>query len=246
MRRPSRTKRVATVMMLVLAAAGGACGSSGDEAGGASVDTSEATAPASAGPEAATPTTAAVPVDDEVIAFQANVAPLVPGETYVTNTDVPFRFSVAESETNWRGVVSDNWSVSMVFGDPDETGDIEGPQLSLGVAEPGATVESVVAVMTESGSRYDYQPSEGLFGGRNATILDGRFDDPGVSPFEVFTGEVSSIEVISMTGNAYRSHIFEEGGRVFIVSVEAPADDMAVVLAEAAPVFESLRIGAAE
>jgi len=232
--------------MVVLAAASAACGSSGEAAEGELVDPPETTTPTTVVPETTTPTTAVPPlVDDGPVDFDSTFDPLVPGTTYLTNTAVPFSFTVGESETKWWAAVADTWSATMVFANMDAGGSLSGPQLSLGVAEPGATRDSVVAAMMASAEPLNYESSDGLFGGRDAIILDGSLEDRvSPRPRPILTGEDSSIEVIFETGRSYRSHVFEEDGRVFIVSVEA-LGELSVVLAEAAPIFESLEIGGA-
>lgn len=239
-----RPKRVLTALIVVLAAAGAGCGSSGEEPRVVLSEPPEATTTSSTTTPTTTlqPSTNDGPVD---LPVTGPVVALEPGTTYVTDTDVPFSFSVAESEADWWPVVGDNWSVSMVFANM-AGGELSGPQLSLGVAEPGATRESVLAAMIASAEPLEFQVSEGLLGGRDATILEGSLEISAVpGPRELLTGEDSSIEVIYLPGRTYRSHVFEEDGRVFIVTVEA-SSGMSVVLAESAPVFESLQIGGAE
>lgn len=247
MSRPTQPKRASMVLMIALAVVAGACSATGDTAEAERVDPSEVETTTTSEGETVTTTTAPSPqAGGGPVELSVFVDTLIPGVTYLTNTDVPFSFSVAESEADWWPVVAENWSVTMVFANLIG-GQLNGPQLSLGVAEPGATLESVATAMTASSALINYEASEGLFGGRDAIILDGSIEDQTIPrPGRVLTGQDSGIEVLFEVGRSYRSHIFEEGGRVFIVSVDARPDDMALVLAEAAPVFESLQIGDAE
>ncbi len=240
-------KRALTVLTMVLATAGASCGSAGGASEIVLADTSEFESTTTTVRESVAPTTTAqILVDDEPVELP-DFGSLTAGVSYLTTTDVPFSFSVAESETAWWAVVVEDWSVTMVFANMDARGDLDGPQLSLGVAESGATPESVVAAMIASAEPLNYQQSEGLFGGRDAIIVDGSYQDPVVpGPARILTGDSSAIMVVFETGRSYRSHVFEEDGRVFIISVEADPDDIGLVLAEAAPILESFQIGVAE
>ncbi len=253
MNRRTQPKRALAVLMVAVAMACAGCGSSSQAA---EIEPLEASASDSTttAPEATTSTSAVEATTDEESADAEpadggtdelpDFGSLTPGVTYVTATEVPISFSIAESDTAWWAVFADDWSASMVYANLDDTGDLDGPQLSLGVAEPGATSASVVSAMTSSAEGVSFQETEGLFGGRDAVILDGIYEDSVIpGPLSILTGEISSIKVIGRTGRAYRSHIFEEDDRMFIITVEADPDGIPVVMAEAARVFESFQVG---
>ena len=260
--RHTRPNRV-IAFLIILAAVAAGCGSTGQTEAGeaASALASEVTTTTEQEPTTTTeqePTTTTeqevtTTTEQEVTTTTEQPGPVTlpditaldPGVTYLTETDVPLSFSVAESDVApWWSLLFGEWSVSLVLGNLVAGSLEEGPQLSLGVAEPGATRESVVAAMTASAMIFDLQQTEGLFAGRDALILDGvsELSEP-VRPRQILTGENSSIEVIGGMGRVIRSHVFSEDDRVFIISVDADPDEIPIVLAEAAPVFESLRIG---
>ena len=252
--RHTRPNRV-IAFLIILATVAAGCGSTGQTEAGeaASALASEVTTTTEQEPTTTTEQEPTTTTEQEVTTTTEQPGPVTlpditaldPGVTYLTETDVPLSFSVAESDVApWWSLLFGEWSVSLVLGNLVAGSLEEGPQLSLGVAEPGATRESVVAAMTASAMIFDLQQTEGLFAGRDALILDGvsELSEP-VRPRQILTGENSSIEVIGGMGRVIRSHVFSEDDRVFIISVDADPDEIPIVLAEAAPVFESLRIG---
>jgi hypothetical protein len=224
-----------------------ACGSTTETTAVAEVGptTTESTTSAPSTTTTTSELTTTVAVSDEPVLFEVG-QPLFAGVTYQTTTDVPFFFSVPESNGSWMAVVQNQWSATVTFGNSSMTSQVGSePGFAMAVAEEGATPESVADSITQSRvDTINYARSEGLFQGRDAIILDGTYIATEIlGPVPVLTGEESFFSVLFHEERTYASQIFEEEGRVFIVSYDCHPDDVALVLAEIAPVLKSLEIG---
>lgn len=197
-------------------------------------------------PETTAVPTTAVPGGDSPVQLVDLGLTLTAGVTYQTTTEVPVQFSVGDaSDGSWRLAAQNGWSTTIILSIAGQASDIGSePGFNIAVAELGATPESVATAMLES--RRDtigYIRSEGLFGGRDAIILEGAHTETGyLGVVPVLTGEKSNFVVLFADERVYRSQIFEEQGRVFIISQDSHPDDFELILAETAPVLESIDI----
>jgi len=234
------------IVSLVLAAA--ACGSTTETSTAAAEDApattqSPTTTAAPTTTTAAPTTTTTAAPSDEPVSLETDPE-LQAGITYQTATEIPIRFNVPDS--NFSIAALNQWSATLIFENDNMTSDVGSePGFTMAMAEEGATRDSVAESMINS--REDtiaYERAEGLFEGRDVITLEGTYEhneDPG--PVVVMTGDRSHFAVLFHEERTYRSQIFEEQGRVFVVSIDCRPDDVALTLAELAPVFESLEIG---
>ena len=251
----SEYRRVRGALILTIALSAAACGSTTGTSTAAAEDAPATTQSPTTTTEAPTTTSAltttelastttAAPSDEPVDLIVGST--LTAGLTYRTTTQIPFQFRLPENDSFWQSPLQNQWAATVIFGNENMTSDFGAePGFNLAVAEVGATPESVAEAMIES--REDtiaWVRSEGLFKGRNAIILEGAYTDPQVTgPVPVMTGKRSHFSVLFNGERNYRSQIFEDQGRVFIISHDSHPDDVALVLAETAPVLESLEIG---
>lgn len=230
-----------------------ACGSTTETTAAIGANETEPTAATtSTSTTTSAPTTTAAPTTsttatstDEPVVVQPGMN-LDAGVTYQTTTQVPFRFTVPYSSNTWMAARQSQWSGTIIFGNESMTSDVGSePGFNVAVAEEGATPESVAEAMTKSREgTIAYERSDGLFEGRDAIILEGTYNDTEIyQGVPVLTGETSYFGVLFGDLRTYRSQIFEEQGRTFIVSFDCHPDDVALVRAEIAPVMKSLEIG---
>lgn len=200
------------------------------------------------------------PLEDGVLEFASGrdstdlqnneAARLIPESTYQsTETQVPFRFTLPESDRLWQGVWEDEWSAAIVFSIEGVVNDP--PALVLSVAEEGSTPEGVADAMRSSTPEFAWEQSSGLFEGRDAIVLEATTNrdsleeqlGPGVADLIFLsTGDASNFGVSVADDRSYRSQIFEEQGRVVIVTIDFATGIEAEVTAEVAPVLASLEI----
>lgn len=209
----------------------------------------------------ATPTSVATEIEDGVLGFvsgidsdnlQTNeVTRLIGGRTYQsTETQIPFRFTLPDNGQTWQGVQEDEWSLTAIVTLPGGN-DEEVPGLILAVAEEGATPETVAEAIEDSTPEAQWQQSNGLFEGRDALIVEGTTERDAVVEqrgsdvqdlLRISTGERSDFPVLLRGARSYRSHIFEEQGRVIIVTVDAMMGFEARATAELASALDTLEI----
>lgn len=194
-------------------------------------------------PTTAVPTTTAKTGSGSPVQLENLGLTLTPNVTYQTATEVPIQFSV--NSVSWRLAAQNGWSTTIILRNASQASDSGSEAgLNIAVAEAGATPESVANAMLESRrDTIDYIRSEGLFDGRDSIILEGAHTTTGyLGEVPVMTGDRSNFVVLFSGDRLYRSQIFEEQGRVFVISQESHPDDFALVLAETSPVLETMEI----
>lgn len=239
-----------TVASLAVAMLAVACGGSDEE------PTSDAGAATTADTVADTTTTSAdtTTTADESPAPELEVRPfaartLTPGRYRTTSTNPIFSFEVPDhgDDVRWRGRLETPWSITLIlFSDFTPTGDHE-PGLSIAVAEPGSTIDSVVAAMEASdpSDRYSFDVREGSFAGRDATVVTqvSNRDDDRSDLILVGTGEESYFNAMYAADRQSEHYVYELDGRIAIVTFEAPTNQVDMIAAEGGAILESMTIG---
>lgn len=185
--------------------------------------------------------------------FEINdVVRLAGSNTYTsTETQVPFRFAVPGTEA-WFGASQDEWHITVPFTIRAMNENVIGPAIIVSVAEVGATPELVSNAIQASATEFEWTQSDGLFEGRETTILEATIDrdtvvaERGETTADLIvlaTGTESRFPILIRDERNYRIQIFEEEGRVALVALDVPAGFEAAATAEAAPVLASLEIG---
>lgn len=142
-----------------------------------------------------------------------------------------------------------DWQVTIIL--VGDGAGIPQPGFTIAWAEAGATVDSVVKAIRDSDDgRHSFETSTGMFEGAQTTVITrvsqlAEEDAPIDRVIELSTGNDSSLMHLYTTNWTMESHVFERDGRVMIVNYEWSPGRREMVLAEAAPIVESIELRSA-
>lgn len=164
----------------------------------------------------------------------------VPGQ-YRAGTVIDIYFEIPEHMTGLQKFSNSEWYIDIT---QPGSGEIV-PGLWLGVAEDGATIETVSRSITNQHTdKIQFQQEDGTFRGRQAIVLSGESLTEEVDPANanlIFdTGEASRLASYVTPDRQYLIYLFDIDGRVAIAAIDAPQGELDDSLAYYAPVLDSL------
>lgn len=169
--------------------------------------------------------------------------------------DVQLLFDLPErgEDVTLLAVVKTEWQIAFTIL-YDERGPVDTPSFGVALAEPGATIESVVDAMRASDEgRHSFETATSVFAGAEATtvtrVSNRREDELPANGdiadvLDLSTGTESFLQYLYTPDWTMESNIFERDGRVLIVNFDwSPSrGERELVLAEAAPFIESIQL----